>query len=289
MMGRGPRILAALVMAGWGLAQAAEEADLARRLADLQAAQASIDQRLDRLEAQLQNQGLLGMLNQINTLKTDLSRLRGGMEELDHRLGQADKRQKTLYDDLDDRLNELTAQIGNLSQPTGGKPAAPRQVDAVRLQPAQSLATQAPSTPSAPSTVAPAALPDQATEEGTRTYEAALGQFKNGDYKAASSSFLAFLAAHPKDPMVPNAFYWMGLAYGAQGEFARAAAAYEKLIADYPGSSKAPDAMVSLARAYLQMGNPGEARKYLDAVVAKYPTSKSAEAARKLLATMNNP
>lgn len=267
------RALNFLLVAALAAAPAwASEADMQRRLAENQAELASINQRLDRLEAQLQNQGLIGLLNQISALKAEVSKLRGAQEEQAHQLAQADKRGKALYGDLDERLKELSTQLNDLA---ASRPPAQVPAEAVRLQPAQSLGG------TAPAGVEPAAAEDN------KMYEAALTHFKSGDYKTAVSALQAFLASHAKSPLAPNALYWMGLAYGSLGDFAKAAAAYDKLISGHPGSNKVPDAMLSLGRAHLQLGDPAAARTQLDALVAKYPTSKSAESARKLLATLN--
>lgn len=260
-------LIASLAAPAW-----ANETDLPRRLAETQAALVSSNQRLDRLEAQLQNQGLMGLLNQINALKADVSRLRGAQEEQAHQLAQADKRNKALYGDLDERLNDLSSRLDALA---ASPPAVSAPSDTMRLQPAQSLGGTLP------------AGGEAATAEDNRVYESALNHFKTGDHKAAVSALQAFLASHPKSPLVPNALYWLGLAYGSLGDFAKAAASYDKLIRTHPGSGKVPDAMLSLARSHLQLGDPAAARAQLEALVARYPGTKSAESARKLLATLN--
>lgn len=265
---RYPHLLlaAALAAPAW-----AGEADVLRRLAENQAELASVNQRLDRLEAQLQNQGLIGLLNQLNALKAEVSRLRGAQEEQTHQLAQTDKRNQALYGDLDDRLNVLSNRVDDLA--ANQSAAAP--VDAMRLQPAQSLGGS------------PLPGGEAVPAEDTRMYEAALTHFKSGDHKAAVAALSGFLASHAKSPLAPNALYWMGLAYGSLGDFGKAAASYDKLITAYPGNAKVPDAMLSLARSHLQLGNPAAARAQLDALVTKYPGTKSADSARKLLATLN--
>lgn len=254
----------------------ADEADLARRVAQSQSEMAAVAQRLDRLEAQTQNQGLISLLNQLNALKQEVARLRGVQEEQSHQLAQTEQRQKTLYADLDDRLKTLAEQIATLRTDLQASQAAatPRPpAEAVRLQPAKSLAGVA-EQPGEP-----------AADVDTRAYDAALSQFKAGDYPGAVKSFQTFYGKHAGSQLAPNALYWMGLAYAVQGDYGKAAAAYEKLISGHAASSKVPDAMVSLGRALLQMGDPAAARAQLDAVVSKYPASKSAETARKLLST----
>lgn len=273
------RLLPALLLVGASLPAMAQDADMVRRLAQTQSELAAVDQRLDRLEAQLQNQGLIGLLNQINALKVELARLRGMQEEQAHQMGLAVQRQKTLFADLDERVRDLDDKQDALREALKASqtttPSRAATADAVRLQPAQSLGVMA------QTSMEPAA------DDATQSYDAALSQFKSGDYPSAVLAFQSYYGKHPASQLAPNALYWMGLGLAVQGDYTKAAAAYEKLIADHATSNKVPDAMVSLARAYLQLGDPTAARTQLEGVVNKYPASKSADSARKLLATFD--
>lgn len=64
-------------------------------------------QRLDRIERLLQSQGLLDMLQQIESLQRELNVLQGQIELQNHTLEQIRKRQRDLYTDLDQRLQNL--------------------------------------------------------------------------------------------------------------------------------------------------------------------------------------
>ena len=73
----------------------------------LQAQDADIVERLDRIERLLQSQGLLDMLQQIENLQAELSSLQGDIEMQNHSLEQMKKRQRDLYTDIDQRLQRL--------------------------------------------------------------------------------------------------------------------------------------------------------------------------------------
>lgn len=66
-----------------------------------------MDERMAKMESQLTGQGMVDMLNQLETLKTDLNKLRGQLEVQMHELETTQKRQKDLYADLDTRLRNL--------------------------------------------------------------------------------------------------------------------------------------------------------------------------------------
>lgn len=255
-----PLILAGMVMAGQVSAGPAEDA--LTQAAELRKLAAAQDERLVRLEAQLQNQGLLNLLNQVESLKAEMARLRGGQEELIYKQENADKRTRDLFADLDDRMKELAS-----------RPAAPAP-DAVRLQVAQSLTTAAP---------APAPVDG---ESEARAYESAQSLVKAAKYKEAVAALQAFLKQYPSGSLAANALYWTGFSHVGLSDFKNAAASYLRLLKDFPTSPKAPDAMLSLARTQVQMNDPEAARVTLDQLVAKHPQTKAAENGKKLLAIL---
>jgi tol-pal system protein YbgF len=68
---------------------------------------ADISQRLARIEQQLQNQGLLNMLQQLESIQAELSQIRGELEVQRRDIEELNKRQRALYTDLDQRLQGL--------------------------------------------------------------------------------------------------------------------------------------------------------------------------------------
>ena len=224
-------------------------------------------ERITRLEAQMQNQGMICLLNQVEALKAEVARLRGFQEEQAYQMEVAEKRVKDLFVDLDTRLNQVK-ELAN-------RPSAP-QADVIHLQPAQTLANL-------PTVAPPTADPDAES----RAYGAAHALVKGGKYKEAVRAMQTFLGQYPSGSLAPNAVYWMGFSQVNLGDFPGAATSYQKLIDDYPGSSKAPDAMLSLARARIQSNELAQARATLEQLIGKYPTSKAAATGKKLLATLN--
>lgn len=255
-----PILLAGLAISGPVSAGPAEDA--VAQATELRRSVVVQDERISRLEAQLQNQGLLNLLNQVEALKAEVARLRGGQEEQAYKLENADKRARDLFADLDGRVKELAS-----------RPVAP-SADAVRLQVAQSLVTAAP--PPAPID----------SEAEARAYEAAQSLVKAGKYKEAVTAFQAFLKQYPSGALAANALYWTGFSHVGLSDFKGASASYQRLLKEFPASSKAPDAMLSLARAQVQVNEPDIARATLEQLIAKHPQSKAAENGKKLLATL---
>jgi tol-pal system protein YbgF len=259
-----PLLLVVLVSQS-GLAAAAD--DMTQNIGDLQKALQAQDIRLGRLESQLQNKGLLNLLNEVEALKAEVARLRGTQEELAYQQSNADKRAKDLFADLDDRVKELESRPVEVASPP----------NAIHLQPAQALSTP----------VAAAVAPPVAALEGeTKAYEAAHNLVKAGRYKEAVLALQTFAKTYPNSSLVPNAHYWTGFSYVGMSDFESAAASYQYLIQTFPHSPKTADAMLSLARAQVQMNRQTDAITTLESLIAKFPYSRAADNGKKLLSTL---
>jgi tol-pal system protein YbgF len=127
---------------------------------------------------------------------------------------------------------------------------------------------------------APADAPPPAE---TRAYEAALNQFKLGNYPLAISAFQGFLVTYPTSKLAPSAQYWIGNAYFAQRDYKQAIAAQQKVLSAWPEDAKAADAMLNIASAQDAMGDRRGAQKTLETVAVKYPDSPAAASAKQRL------
>ena len=74
-----------------------------------QAAIADLKKNQQELEAIVKGQGLADMLNQLETLKQEIARLKGELEVASHNIDATQQRQKDLYGDTDTRLRKLEA------------------------------------------------------------------------------------------------------------------------------------------------------------------------------------
>ena len=205
----------------------------------------AIDDRLGKIEAEVRDRrALVDLAGQIEALKGDLSRMRGQIEVLLNQAETADKRQKDLYLDIDTRLRK----IEQAKERTAEKPAD---------------------------------VP--ASAEETRAYEAALNQFKLGNYPLAISALQGLLVTYPNSKLAPNAQYWIGMAYAAQRDYKNAIGAQQKVLAAWPDDAKAPDAMLNIATSQEAMGDRRGSQKTLEGLLEKYPASQAAASAKQRL------
>ena len=102
----------------------ADTAELARQVQ-------ALDARIGKLEGAIQqNQQLLGLLTEVETLKAEIARLRGQAEVQTHQLDTLGKRQNDLYVDLDQRVTDLAKAAKPAPVAAAVQPAAPSSAPA---------------------------------------------------------------------------------------------------------------------------------------------------------------
>ena len=222
----------------------------------LDAYKKSVDERMAKAEATATSaadrSALLELSSQIDSLRGEIAKMRGQVEVIANQSETAEARQKQLYLDIDTRLRKLET-----------APPPP----AAETKPPAAAATDAEPSPGE-----------------AKAYQAALDQFKLGNYSLAVAAMQGFLVTYPSSSLAANAQYWIGMAHSGQRDYKSAIAAQRKLLAQWPDSPKAPDAMLSIASAQETMGDRGAARKTLEELIAKYPASSSAASAKQRLA-----
>lgn len=223
----------------------------------VEANQRALDERLKKIEANnagsANRDAILDLSGQIDGMRNDMAKLRGQMEVINHQIETAAQRQKDLYLDIDTRLRKL-------EQAREQAAAAPAATPAAQAEP---------------------------TAEETRAYQAALDQFKLGNYALAVAAMQGFMVTYPQSKLAPNAQYWIGMAYSGQRNYKDAIEAQRKVIAAWPKSEKAPDAMLSIASAQETMGDRKAAQRTLEDLISRYPDSSSAASAKQRLAAFS--
>ena len=222
---------------------------------EFSANQREVAEQLKKLDAAVSSasdrNALLQLSTQVEALNNQLASMRGQLEVLGNQVETADRRQKDLYLDIDTRLR--------------------------KLEQAREAAPAAAATPAQP----------EASEAETRAYQAALDQFKLGNYALAVSAMQGFLVTYPNSKLAPNAQYWVGMAHSGQRDYKAAIAAQRKLLAAWPDSEKAPDAMLSIASSQETMGDRKSAQRTLEELLAKYPKSSAGASAKQRLAVLS--
>ncbi|MBX3680178.1 tol-pal system protein YbgF [Cognatazoarcus halotolerans] len=198
-------------------------------------------QRLDRLEAGSQAQ--LELSNQLETMKSEIAKLRGQVEVLTYKLDSIEKRQKDFYVDLDNRLR----QIETRSQPAASKPVDPA-AEARDYQAALDLLKAGKYAEAGDgfekftqSYPASSFLPSANFWAGSAWYQAR-EVAKAGDYYRKVES------KWPDDPRAPDALLGLANSQQAMGDAKGARSSLEALLSRYPDSSAAQMAKQRLGK-----------------------------------------
>jgi tol-pal system protein YbgF len=244
----------------------------------------SIEERLDRIERQLEGRGLIDMLNQVEKLQSDVQKLHGDIEVQAHQLEDMQRRQRELYLDIDRRLQQL--ETGHAPPPTKATPPFPG--GAVPGEATTSPPPAAPPVsvvPPPPVTQAPAVAPANPAQEQAE-YEKALSILREGRYAEAVLAFNQFLASHPNSAYADNAYYWLGETYYVTRDFDHARTAFNTLVESYPQSSKVAGAKLKIGYIDYEKRDWTAARQALRAVVNGYPDTTEARLAADRLERM---
>ena len=267
--------------------------------------------------------GVIELMNQVEDLQSEINRLRGQLEVLSNGLENAQKRQRDMYLDLDTRMrrmeqsattpaprteapapqasdSEARAKPATPSdpearvKPQGGNVSAraalplgnpPPPVTTTQTVPAPAAPTP-PARPTPPAATTPRHRPAPPISTCAGPMTADLAAYRSGDYQGAIAAFDGIVKRYPRDPLAPNAQYWIGDAWFNLRDFKSAASAQQTLINNYPDSPKVPDAMLNLGSAYAALGDGAGARRTWEDLVARFPQSDAAEKGRQRLARL---
>lgn len=220
----------------------------------------SLERRLDAIERILANGSLVDLTLQVDELERQTAELRGRLEQSEYsQTGSAD-RQRSLYTDLDERLQALEAGYSERSrQPLGGGGTAGAGVSDLPV-------------------------PGGSDQQN---YQAAFDLLRDRRYDEAVDAFAAFTAAFPDSALIDNGQYWLAESYYVTSQFERALAEFQTVVNAYPRSRKVPDALLKIGFCQYELDRWPEARVTLSRVSAEFPGSSAANLAADRIARMD--
>ena len=291
--------------------------------APVRSAAADVSQRLARIEQLLQGQGLLDMLQRLDSMQQEIKQLRGEIEVQGRDIEDLKRRQRALYTDIDQRLQGIegktpTTNLSALdntavsdnppletlspvpdSPERGGVQSADStlniQVLSAEPAPPQQPAANPDTMPAVtgqqtgPTTIAglqPATAmdtPEIDTAKMQMEYQQAFDLLKQARYEQAIQSFRSFLEKYPDGEYSDNAQYWLGEAYYVMRQFDQALEEYKKVVANYPQSQKYTHALLKIGYCYHELGRIDEAKKILQALISQYPGETASRLAEERL------
>lgn len=252
-----------------------------------------IGARLDRVEKMLDNRALLDMLELLESLKTEVSTLRGDIEVQTHTIDQLKQKQRDLYTDIDRRLQRLES----------SKSTATSSNNLEILNTGVSSGTTATNTTNGESGLVVETTSDIAKKSNTAVtepakkaadplkaeaeYQRAFKLLKESRYDQAEKSFKEFLSDYPDSDFSDNAQYWLGETNYVMAKYDLAINEYQNLLNNFPESKKVSHALLKIGYSYDALGNAADAEKTLTEVMKQYPGTTAARLADERLRKIN--
>ncbi|MGH8129298.1 MAG: tol-pal system protein YbgF, partial [Steroidobacteraceae bacterium] len=201
-----------------------------------------LEQRMDNVERQFENQGLLELSRQVEALTEELRRLRGDFEQVQHELERARAQQRDQYVDLDTRLKAAeTALASAQASATTGTPEAEYQAAFNLLKEGKY-------------DEAAAALRDFLGRHkdhelaSNAMYWLGESHYVRRDYPAALAAFESMLRDYPGARKAPDALLKAGYCQYELKRYGPARASLTRLVQDYPETPAAAEAKARLER-----------------------------------------
>lgn len=208
-------------------------------------------------------------------LEEQIRKLQGMVEQVSYDNRQIKAQIDKSNSDVDFRLDALekAQQAAPQQQPAQQNPDSP-QSDSGKLHPVEAAA---PAESNTPEPIAP--LPKFPNSRAHYNY--AFKLLNQGDkYAEAGNAFAAFTKAYPKDPLIGNAYYWLGETYYVRRDYVKAADNFRQGYEAMPTGPKAADNLLNLAKSLNAIKKPKEACIVLKQVVVKFGSSSNSMKSR---------
>jgi tol-pal system protein YbgF len=230
--------------------------------------------------------GSTAILSELSALQEEMRKMRGAIERNAYQTRRTQSDLQRLSEDMDFRLNALELAEQKRQNPNENEPGF--SIDAGKTgEDGQALLTpNATPTPSNSISVinadgkeAQALLTKAAAADinaADTHYNNAFALLNSKKYAQAAESFSVFLRKYPSDPLIPNAYYWLGESHYVRGDYVRAAQQFRKGYEAAPKGQKAADNLLKLGISLGKIKRNEEACIILQQVVTKFKTAATA-------------
>ena len=234
--------------------------------------EASVEQRLNRVERLVNSKGLVDIMVRVESMQSELQRLVGEIELQKHGLEEIKKRQRDLYIDIDRRLLKIERRSGSASSFR-----TTRQPDSVTATPENNKVTQRP----AKANKIPRATKKKEGEQVA--YQKAFDLLRALRYEKATQAFRQFLNDFPDGRYAHIAQYWLAETSYHTRKFDVAVKDYQTLINQYPKSPKRADALLKIGYSQFELKSYSKAKAVLEKLIQAYAGTTEAGQAENLL------
>ena len=199
----------------------------------------------------------LEILTKLEQVQQDLQELRGRIEVQEHEIETLHNQQRSLYADLEQRLNKLNSQTT-----IAHKPATQNDFGAETTN-------------------------KQPRNEAAQ-YRAAYNLLKSKQYTEAKVHFANLVKQYPLGKFTANSYYWLGELNLLEGNNQEAQQDFQAIVTHFADHQKASDAQLKLGIMAKDSGEFNKARQFFKQVQIDFPDSSAASIASKQLSLINS-
>jgi len=259
------------------------------------------------------------LMARMEQMQADIQQLTGKVEEQANQIAELKKKQASMYNDFDERLQGAEGKAGGAEAAVSAPAPDPMAAEAPQEQAAppasekqepidsaanlaavaqgtaasQPTAANQPAAESAPQTIQASGTEKQAYQQASGTekqaYQNAYTLLRTNRPEAASAAFKAYLLDYPNGGYAANAQYGLGEAYRLNKDNTSAQQAFADVLDKYPNTAKVPDALYMLGVIAAEQNNTGKAQEYFNRVVNEFPNAPAAHKAAKKMAAQETP
>jgi TolA-binding protein len=260
-----------------------------------QRAQPTPEQRIDRLEKQVQQMqrqvfpkgkpadtagfsddpaatqsSVLSLDQRLDALEKQMADLVRQSEENGNRLRTLESGIGQLKNDEDQRISAIEQRLAEAAAapPVATSDAGPPAAIPTRPRAPGGRAMSEATPPPAVETATAGPIP--ASDPGEDAYTEGFHQWEAGQYDQAIATLKAFVAAYPRHRRVSYANNLIGRSLMSKGQTRAAAAAFLANYRDNPGGERAADSLYYLGQATTQLGQPQQACRVYEEFDAIY-------------------
>jgi tol-pal system protein YbgF len=228
-------------------------------------AESTADNRVNKLEQQVNNINEQNLTNKIEELQQRLQKLNGQIEDQEHQIEQLNSQLRSFYQDLNQRLENLRTNGAKITPPVLQNKKTETFVDGNIVEVTGD-------------NVKPRTDKEFLKEQ--QMYQTAIDLLPDKKYEASGDKLRDYLKLYPKGVYVASAHYWLGEINFLQKNYDAAEEEFKIIIDKYPKSKRVSDAMFKLALVHQNQGRESQAKKELRQIIKRYPHTSASQLAK---------
>lgn len=247
----------------------------------------SVEQRLEKLERQVDNLNQQNTAQKIEDLQDRIQKLNGQLEDQSHQIAQLTEQVKNFYQDLNGRIEGKGGKASDGAKATLAADSVSQTADTAVPH---SQSCSVPPTTFLQQAKSPAAVKkssqlasDTAFLKEQQMYQTALDLLPDKKYDASAEKLHKYISTYPKGAYVANAHYWLGEISFLKKNLSQAEVEFHTVVSKYPTAKKMPDALLKIALIHDIQGKHDQAKGELQQVIDHYPNTAAAQLAKQQL------